>query len=165
MVGEGGGSLRPHRRSRPRSARPRVAAGRIARTLTIFLLAAGALTGALAAPRAPLTVAADRPLTQPLVVRGHVRGLYPGASKRLRVVVRNRAEVVVRLERLDVRVADASPRCRAANVTVRGFEGSKPIPAGGRRRLRLRARMRAAAPNACQGARFPLTFTARVAPR
>jgi hypothetical protein len=165
MVDEGGGSLRPHRRFGGRAARPRVATARIAQSLTVLLLAAGALTGALASPRSPVVPTADRLLAHPLVVRGHVRGLYPGASKRIRVVVRNRSQVVVLLERLGVRVGDASRSCAAANVRVRGYKGSQPIPAGGHRRLRLRVRMRASAPNGCQGARFPLTFTTRIVPR
>jgi hypothetical protein len=144
---------------------PRVATARIAQSLTVLLLAAGALTGALAAPRSSVIAGADRTLAHPLVVRGHVRGLYPGARKRIRVVVRNRANMVVLLDGLYVRVTDASASCAAANVRVRRFRGSKPIPAGGHRRFRLRVRMRASAPNACQGARFPLMFTTRIAPR
>jgi hypothetical protein len=129
----------------------------------LLLLAAGALTGASATPGPARPAGTGRPLSQPLVVHGHVRGLYPGASKRARVVVRNRADVVVRLERLRVHVADASPACLATNVVIRGFRGSAPIPAGGTIQLRLRTRMGADVPDACEGARFPLTFSTRIA--
>ena len=110
-----------------------------------------------AVPRPPLGT------TRPLVVHGRVRGLYPGASRRMRLVVRNPSSTSVRLTRVTARVANASARCHARNVTIEGFAGSRAIPARGSVRILLPTRMRTTAPNACQGARFPLTFTATMA--
>jgi hypothetical protein len=97
---------------------------------------------------------------RPSIVRGHVRGLYPGLTKPMPVLVRNPASFAVRVTRVTARVSSASRACRARNVWIARFAGSTRIPAHGRIRLYLSSGMRSTAPNACQGVRFPVTFTA-----
>jgi hypothetical protein len=96
-----------------------------------------------------------------LLVTGSVKGLYPGAHRRLRLNVRNRLAARVRLTSLTVRVRDARWNCPAANLRVARFRGRLSLPAGKRRLLNLEVSMPKAAPDSCKGATFPLVFRAR----
>lgn len=160
MGGERGGSLRAHRASAEQvsthGAGSRI--GRALRPSLLVVLIAGALTSAVAVPRTSLPSFGSG--IRPSVVRGHVRGLYPGIRKQMRVVVRNPSSFAVRVTRVIARVSNASRACRARNVWIARFTGSRRIPAHGRVRVYLTSGMRSTAPTACQGARFPVTFTA-----
>ena len=162
MSGERGGSLRAHRAPTGRrtgsTAGSRV--GRALRATLMTVLVAGALTSAIAVPRSPVARVAAGPAIRPFVVRGHVSGLYPGVRKHMRVVVRNPESFAVRVTRVTAGVSNASRACRARNVRIVRFTGSRTIPGHGRIRIYLPTRMRRRAPNACQGARFPVRFTA-----
>ena len=157
MNDEGGGHLRPHRSFRGHS---RLA--NALRPVLLILLVGAALTSAAAVPR-PAPPSTPSPNARTVVVHGRVRGLFPGARKQMRVVLRNTTPETVRLTGITAVVANASPTCRARNVSVRGFVGSRTIPALASIRVPLRSRMRPKAPNACQGARFPVRFTATLA--
>jgi hypothetical protein len=100
-----------------------------------------------------------------LNVSGHVRGLYPGSSRRLRVRVGNptRRDLLVRSVR--VHVGDAGPGCSGRNVVIKRRRVRLPLAKHEAVRVRLRARMRPAAGDACQGARFPLRLHARARAR
>src|SRR5262245_14180861 len=156
MSDEGGVSLRLHR-----SDTPRTRIGRVTRTALLMILVAGALTSAGAAP-GPHPQPAATPISRAIVLHGRARGLCPGAFRRMRVVVRNPGAAAVRLTGVTATVANASPACRARNVKVRAFLGSRTIPGLGQATLYLRTRMRRRAPNACQGLRFPVTLVATV---
>jgi hypothetical protein len=95
-------------------------------------------------------------------IHGHVRSLYPGARKRMRVTVRNRHSRPVRLRQLRTRVLDAGPGCSRGYLKVRRFKRRRYIPPHARVRVRVRARLTLSAPDACQGARWPLRFRAGV---
>lgn len=101
-----------------------------------------------------------------LKLSGHVDGLYPGASKRLSVEVRNSSPIAVVVTAIRTSVGDAGPGCPGANVTVPVKRLSDKVPARSSLAVRLRARMSGAAPDACQQGRFPLRFraSARAAP-
>lgn len=100
--------------------------------------------------------------TPQLRATGKVRGLYPGATKRMKVGVRNRYPDPVRLGFVRTRAADANPGCTRKNLSIRPRTPTqKGIPAGKRRRVRVAVTMLATAPDACQGARFPLRFRVR----
>jgi hypothetical protein len=93
-----------------------------------------------------------------LVVRGSVDGLYPGARRRLVVVVRNRLPMRLRIVGLRVRVGDAGRACRARNLHIGLLRTHASVAARGVVKVRLRATLRRSAPDSCQGARFPLRF-------
>lgn len=93
-----------------------------------------------------------------LTARGHATGLYPGARLRMRVRIRNPYDHAVRITSLKTRVGRGAPGCRGSWVRVRKLRREAVIPALASRRVRLRVRMRRGAPDACQGARFPLRF-------
>jgi|SRR5918996_136130 hypothetical protein len=115
-------------------------------------------TGGVRAPSA-----ADGP---DLIARGKLEGLYPGAVERLRVHVRNTTGRPVKLSWVRTKVLDASPECSRRNLEVRHRRRPRrPHPWIGRRHstrtVKVRAKLLASAPDACQGARWPLRFALR----
>jgi hypothetical protein len=135
-------------------SRPRVGVW----SIVAAVVAATALTGAAASgyPGSHKGRARAR-----FTLRGHVAGLYPGASKRLVVAVHNRARRPLRVRSITTHVGNASAGCRRANLRVSAFRGRLLVGPGRTRRVALRARMREASPDACQGAVFPLRFHGR----
>jgi len=98
-----------------------------------------------------------------LVVTGSIKGLYPGARKRLQLKVRNRLTVRMKLTSLTVRVRDGRWNCRGANVRVGRFRGRLLLPPRTQRAVNLVVSMPKTAPDPCQGAVFRLFFRARAA--
>jgi hypothetical protein len=115
--------------------------------------------GAQADRDAPDPVPARRASAR-FALRGAVQGLYPGDRARMPVVVRNRTRRTLELGRVSARIADAVPGCPARYLIVRRFRGERIVPARGSVRVFLKVRLRRSAPDACQAARFPLTFVA-----
>jgi hypothetical protein len=91
---------------------------------------------------------------------GRVQGLFPGASKRMRVIVRNPTRVRIVLMRVRARAQDVVG-CPGSHVRIRPFRGKRPVPPRGRIVIRMRVRLSPTAPDACQGARWPVRFRAR----
>ena len=125
----------------------------------------GLLAGAVAA-YAALGVgdsAAKRDRHRPAVrIRGDVDGLYPGASTVLYARVRNRSHRPIRVLRVKTRVGSPSAACDRIALHAKRIRPRVVIGAHHRRRLRIPVRLRASAPDACQGAAFPLRYRARV---
>jgi hypothetical protein len=93
---------------------------------------------------------------------GRVKRLYPGAAKALRVRVRNASPRTVWLRSIKTRVGDAGPGCSRSHLEVRRkHRAHLRIRPDSRRIVRLRVLMRRSAPDACQGARWPLRFRVR----
>lgn len=87
-------------------------------------------------------------------------GLYPDADVDIPVTVHNPQTYPIAVQSASVTIGDASPTCTNANVTAQSFSGDVHVPAGDDATFPLRMHMLASAPDACQGASFPLTFTA-----
>jgi hypothetical protein len=110
----------------------------------------------------------------PAGLRGHgqVSGLYPGRHQPVWVRVRNPFGHRARVRWIRTRVGDAGPGCASDNVVALSSRGLRElangkwrhvrIPARQWRRVRVRTRMRRRAPDACQGATFPLRFVIKV---
>jgi hypothetical protein len=137
-------------------ARARERQGRNGSRLNRAHLGASALAAAPGSPDSG-QVRAGRAFT----LTGSVGGLYPGASRRLVIVVRNRDRTSLRVRSITTRVRDAKPGCRAGNLRVSAFRGRLRVGAGRSRRVAVRARMPSDSPSACQGAVFPLVFRGR----
>ena len=123
-------------------------------------VAVAAETGVIVAER-PDGAAVERAMPE-IKVHGKVKGLYPGGRKKMKVGVHNGLPQRVKLVSIRARVKDAAPTCTRQNISVKRFRGQKPIPARGRTGVRVLVTMAPAAPDACQGARFPIKFNARV---
>jgi hypothetical protein len=95
-------------------------------------------------------------------VSGHVSGLFPGARKGLRLEVRNgsRRWAVVRAIRADVAAGATGcpPRYLSTVAKDLAYPRIRPHKT---RRIGVRVRMWPAAPDACQGVKFPLRFRIR----
>lgn len=135
------------------SRRPRVGVW----SLAAAVAAATALTGAAASGSSASHH--GRPVA--FTLRGHVTGLYPGASRRLVVVVRNRARRPLRVRSITTRVGDAGAGCSRRNLRVSRFRGRLLVAPGRARRVKVRVRMLATSPDACQAAVFRLRFHGR----
>jgi hypothetical protein len=96
-----------------------------------------------------------------LIVTGSIKGLYPGARKRLRLKIRNRLGVRMKLTSLTVAVRDGKWNCRGANVRIGRFRDRLLLPPRRRRAITLVVSMPKTAPDPCQGAVFRLAFKAR----
>ena len=96
-----------------------------------------------------------------LLVRGHVRRLYPGAERRMRVRLTNRAGDRLWVRGVRTVIRRGGPGCSAKNLRVPRYRGNISIGPRRTRVVRVRVAMRGNAPDACQGRRFKLRFHAR----
>jgi hypothetical protein len=134
--------------------------------LAVVLASGASAHGALAttqSDRAAREAVAGGESSSSLRVSGHVTGLYPGASKLMRVSVRNGLGHPVELRWVRATVLDAGPDCSRENLVAQRNRNHLPIEPHRTRALRMRIGMRSGASNACQGATFPLRFRAQAA--
>jgi hypothetical protein len=94
-------------------------------------------------------------------VSGHVKGLYPGRERRLRVGVRNGYRSVITVKSVTATVKRASSGCPKGTISTTPYEGRGKIRAHRTKPLTIRVKMRRSAPDACQGTKFKLRFKAR----
>jgi hypothetical protein len=92
-------------------------------------------------------------------IAGSVRGLYPGEALPLVLTVTNPWPYAIVVTTVTTDVGGAHPGCGAANLSVEAFSGQLHVSAKGSGRTVVDARMRKAAPDACQGAVFPLSYS------
>ena len=95
-------------------------------------------------------------------ISGHVDGLYPGVKTVLHAKARNRSHPPLRLVRVKTRVGSPTAACDRVVLRAKRIRPRIVIGAHHRRRLRIPVRLQASAPDACQGAAFPLRYRARV---
>jgi len=100
--------------------------------------------------------------TAPLFrVRGKVTGLFPGRRITLRARLRNPYDFPIVARRVRATVTSPVPGCPKTAVKVRRWKGRRLLRPHAARRVPLRVTMRRAAPDACQGVRFTLSFTGK----
>ena len=116
---------------------------------------------ALACSLNALAAGEVKPGPKGFTITGGATGLYPGGVGHIVVKVRNPYRRDLRVSALRVRVLDAGPGCRAANLRVTPFRGFVDVRAGRTYVVRVAARMVSAAPPGCSGARFPLRFSGK----
>ncbi len=135
----------------------------VAVTLLAGAVAVAAETGMIVTQRPPEAAPSvlERP-TAEIAVRGKVKGLYPGAAKKMKVGVHNRLERPVRLISVRSRPQDASPDCSRQNLRIKRFHGGMRIRPHKRARVLVNVTMAPDTPDACQDARYPVQFRARV---
>ena len=94
-----------------------------------------------------------------LRVTGGLRSLYPGARKRLPLVVWSNRGFRIRVVSLTVRVRNARRGCGRRYLRVGRFRRRLVVPPHGFRTVELPVTMLPSAPDACKRAVFPLKFT------
>jgi LPXTG-motif cell wall-anchored protein len=91
-------------------------------------------------------------------------GLYPDADVTVPVTVHNPMAYDLAVHAANVRIGDASGGCTAGYLEASSFSGDVVAPAYRDTTIPIRMHMLASAPDACQGATFPLSFTASGSP-
>jgi hypothetical protein len=92
------------------------------------------------------------------VVSGHVQNLRPGASRPMVITVRNPNSVAIRVTSVTMAAGTAGPSCPASALTLRPWTGGLVVPKRGTASTTVDVGLKPTAPDACQGARWPLTF-------
>jgi hypothetical protein len=123
-------------------------AGLVALVLVALPLAASPLATRAAADSAQVTV------------QGEIDGLYPGFTGTLHAIVSNGFDRPVRVTQLDTTVLDARQSCPASMITVSRAAAEFEVAAGATATTPVTVHMDFAAPDACQGATWPLHFAA-----
>jgi len=126
----------------------------------ILAVSAAAVAGSWSV-RAP-EAGGEAPRT--LVLRGRVRGLYPGHARTLHVRVHNRLSVRVGVYRVRARAHRTTGplgRCPSRVIRIKPWKGMVFVPPGATRSIRLRVRLARRAPDRCQGVRWRVTYDAR----
>jgi hypothetical protein len=90
---------------------------------------------------------------------GEVDGLYPGAQVTLEATVTNPHPFAIRVTDAGATVLDAGSACPASMLQVERAEPNVVIGAHSTGTVSLQVRMSRRAPDACQGATWPLRFT------
>ncbi len=96
---------------------------------------------------------------KPLVVSGFVEGLYPGATSTLLVTVTNDNNVAIAVASMRVDASDAGPDCPASVLMFTPPAPGQVIAARATATVPVAVAMASDAPDACQGATFPLRHT------
>jgi hypothetical protein len=115
--------------------------------------------GAAAVDVSPSPSTAASGLNGRFTIRGSVKGLYPGKSKPLVLTVRNPQAFAIVVTSITTSVGTPNAGCASINLEVTQFAGNLPVPAKGTAKVTVTATLSHSAPDACQGAVFPLTFS------
>lgn len=92
-------------------------------------------------------------------IAGSVSGLYPGISTHLFLTVTNPQAYAIKVTQIRTSVGSPSAACGASNLVVGTFTGHRVVARHGKAVVTVPISLRHAAPDACQGAVFPLTYT------
>jgi hypothetical protein len=94
-----------------------------------------------------------------------VRGLYPGVTRPMTVKIKNPYAFSIKVPKVKARVATATnvPGCSGVpgNLTVKAPKGALVVPKRKTKTLVLQIAMPSTVANACQGAAFKITLSAR----
>ncbi|HSL56511.1 MAG TPA: hypothetical protein VK866_01585 [Acidimicrobiales bacterium] len=131
---------------------------RVVVAIVVIATTALAVSGVALAARGGGRPAPPAPVA--LTLSGAVDGLFPGASTVLPVNVGNPYRFAVRVTSLEVVVGDASAACRATVLELGPAPPGAVLPRRGSAVIDVPIAMRADAPNECQGAVFPVDYTA-----
>jgi hypothetical protein len=93
-----------------------------------------------------------------LSVKGSAKRLYPGGTVKLPLTIRNRTRYSLLLSRVRVTVRNARAGCKRKYLKVAKFKTRTRIPKGRSKKVKVKLTLSRAAPDACQAARFPLTY-------
>ena len=97
-----------------------------------------------------------------LKVTGHVDGLYPGVPSTLSAKVKNNLSRKVKVQKLKVKVGDASTDCPRTLVSVESLKPTKKaLKPRKAHKIPVTITLSPAVPDACQNAEFPLKFQAK----
>jgi hypothetical protein len=102
----------------------------------------------------------DPPARAGFRISGSARDLLPGVLDRLTVTVRNPYPFAIRVTAIRAGARD-SGACKAENLRLTALRRPLVVPQRSVRRFTLPIELASDAPDACQGASFPLVFSGR----
>ena len=120
----------------------------------VGVLSVGALSMAGATPQPNANANGHRDF----VVSGRVEGLRPGGTRPLALTVENPNSVAIRVTSITVAAGAARPGCPGSSLVVPRWTGSLAVPRRGTASVSVDVRLPGSAPDACQGAVWPLTY-------
>jgi hypothetical protein len=132
------------------------------------LLAVAVVMGATVAAYAALGGASRVTLTRakiapsPVRVSGNTTNLFPGGTTLLPLEVRNLTDRPVRLQWVRAIVLQPNGACDPAYLQTEQIWPRQRIPAHALINLRMPIALSSAAPDGCQGVKFPLRYRTRV---
>ena len=91
-------------------------------------------------------------------IGGSVTGLYPGGLKWLGLTIANPQTFTIVVTSITTVVKATRASCPAGYLSIGSFAGHHWVAARGASHVAVPAKMAATAPNACNGARFTLTY-------
>jgi hypothetical protein len=112
----------------------------------------------------PLTTISLARATGGFQVSGDVAGLYPGIRVPLVVSITNPNPFPIVVHWISVKRQRANAECGAKFLRVTGWSTPILVGAGTTRQVTAHVHMRLRAPNACQGATFPLIYKGKARP-
>jgi len=135
--------------------------------IAVVLAAIGGVAAAAArhqppAHTGPLELLAKTGKT--VTMKGSVAGLYPGAAKPMVVTVKNANKFTIKVAAVKAKVAAKTTLAGCAgpaNVKVKSSTKALKIAKGKSAKATLTVSMLPTAANACQGAKFTLTLSAK----
>ena len=92
-------------------------------------------------------------------IGGGATGLYPGTTLPLVLTVSNPEGFRITVVSIATTVGDASGACPASYASVSAFSGHVRVPARGTATVTVSAALAHSAPDACQGAFFPFSYS------
>ena len=92
------------------------------------------------------------------IVSGQVENLAPGGSRPMVLTVQNPNSVALRVTSLTVTASAATTSCPASALNLPQWTGSLLVPKNGSASVTVDVGLKPTAPNACQGARWPLAY-------
>ncbi|MGB7804597.1 MAG: hypothetical protein WBM72_03245 [Actinomycetota bacterium] len=96
--------------------------------------------------------------TPHFTVRGKVKGLYPGSSKPLKLRLTNPNDAPISVKLVTVKARSTTVSCPSSAVKATKFKGNRRIGAHRTAKIKVKIRMKATTPDACQGAKFRLIY-------
>lgn len=96
--------------------------------------------------------------TPHFTVKGKVKGLYPGSSKPLKLRLTNPNDAPISVKLVTVKARSTTVSCPSSAVKATKFKGNKRIGAHRTAKIKVKIRMKATTPDACQGAKFRLIY-------
>jgi hypothetical protein len=133
----------------------------LAASLVLYVVAPGGVE----LPRGGVTVASGGVGSAAVSGSFHVKGeagpLFPGVPDDLVLTIRNPFDHPILVTAVGVDVGNASRRCRASNLSTPDFTSDVRVSALSNTKVTIPIRLRADAPDPCQGKTFPLRFSGR----
>ena len=99
------------------------------------------------------------PTRKAFSIFGNATGLYPGATLSVVLTVTNPQPFALEVTSITTTVGNASPVCPSSYLNVSSFNGPLHVAARGHASTTVHASMAHSAPDACEGAVFPLQYT------